>query len=137
MAKLMLDTDVCIDVLRHRSTTARRRLESVAPGELLISSIVAAELWTGAAQSSHFTRAAEALHEFLAFVTILDWPAQAGMTYGRIRALLEAAGNPIGAMDTLIAAHALHEGATLVTRNQGEFRRVHGLKLVSWEADKN
>src|SRR5579862_8217103 len=130
----MLDTDVCVDVLRHRSAVAKRRLERAVPCDVFISSIVAAELWTGAAKSSHFKHAAEALREFLVFVTVLDWPAQAAVTYGRIRAQPESAGNPIGAMDTLIAAHTIHEGAILVTHNLGEFARVPGLRLASWSA---
>jgi len=62
----------------------------------------------------------------------LDWPAEAAAAYGRIRARLESLGHPIGAMEMLIAAHAIHEGATLVTRNRGEFERVAGLKVEPW-----
>jgi tRNA(fMet)-specific endonuclease VapC len=76
--------------------------------------------------------AAEAVRQFLALVTVLDWPAEAAQVYGEIRASLEAAGRSIGAMDLLIAAHAIHEKATLVTRNQSEFRRVTGLQLERW-----
>ena len=128
----MLDTDICVDVLRHRSPEVRRRLERAAPGEVFLSSIVAAELWAGAAKSRQFERGADALREFMAFVTVLDWPAEAAEVYGRIRERLESAGHPIGAMDMLIAAHAIHEGATLVTRNRGEFERVAGLKVETW-----
>jgi tRNA(fMet)-specific endonuclease VapC len=65
-------------------------------------------------------------------VTILDWPAEAAPTYGEIRARLETSGRSIGTLDLLIAAHAIHEKATLITRNLSEFRRVAGLKVESW-----
>jgi tRNA(fMet)-specific endonuclease VapC len=133
MARQMLDTDVCVDVMRRRSPKARWRLERSKPGEVAISSIVAAELWSGVAKSREPERAAHALRDFLAYVTVLDWPAEAAVGYGKIRATLESQGRLIGAMDMLIAAHAVHESATLVTRNRDEFERVAGLKLATWE----
>ena len=132
MARLMLDTNICVDVMRGRSPETRRHLERTAPGEAAISSIVAAELWTGVMKSRAPAIAADAVRRFMAFVTVLDWPAEAARAYGDIRARLEASGRSIGAMDMLIAAHAIHEKATLVTRNLSEFRRVPGLKLESW-----
>ena len=136
MARLMLDTDICVDVMRGRSPRIRRRLErAAAPEEVAISSIVAAELWTGAMKSRDRAAAASAVRELLAFVAVLDWPAEAAPVYGDIRAQLEASGRTIGAMDLLIAAHAVHEKATLVSRNQSEFRRVAGLKLASWSGE--
>ena len=74
-----------------------------------------------------------ALREFLVFVDVLDFPAEAARAYGEIRAELEAKGRSIGAMDLLIAAHAVHERATLVTRNSDEFARVEQLKVESWK----
>ncbi|MGH7905170.1 MAG: type II toxin-antitoxin system VapC family toxin [Candidatus Binataceae bacterium] len=71
---------------------------------------------------------------FLAFAEIRDWPAEAARVYGEIRAKLEASGRSIGAMNLLIAAHAIHERATLVTRNRREFTRIEGLKVESWDA---
>jgi len=110
----------------------RRHLEHTGPEDLAISSLVAGELWTGVAKSREQRRNEQALRDFLAFVAVLDWPAGAAEVYGRIRDQLESAGHPIGAMDMLIAAHAVHEGATLVTRNRSEFDRVAGLKVESW-----
>jgi len=136
VARLMLDTDICVDIMRGRSPGIRRRLErAAAPEEVAISSIVAAELWTGAMKSRDRAAAASAVRELLAFVAVLDWPAEAAPVYGDIRAQLEASGRTIGAMDLLIAAHAVHEKATLVSRNQSEFRRVAGLKLASWSGE--
>ena len=73
-----------------------------------------------------------ALTEFLNYFPVLDWPAEAGKIYGALRARLESEGKPLGAMDMLIAAHALHERAVLVTGNLREFRRIPGLELESW-----
>jgi len=131
VARVMLDTDACVDAMRGRSHALRRRLERTVPGEVAISSIVAAELWTGAMKSRERVAAAQAVRAFLDYVTVLDWPADAAPVYGDIRAHLEAAGRSIGAMDMLIAAHAIAEKATLVTRNRSEFRRVPGLRLES------
>jgi tRNA(fMet)-specific endonuclease VapC len=132
VARVMLDTDVCIDAMRSRAPAVRSHLGRMAPGEAALSSIVAAELYTGVMKSGRSDIAAEAVRRFIDLVTVLDWPAEAAQVYGNIRANLEASGQSIGAMDMLIAAHAIHEKAALVTRNLSEFRRVPGLKLANW-----
>jgi tRNA(fMet)-specific endonuclease VapC len=131
MPRLMLDSDICIDVMRERSTV-RARLERIDREDVAVSSIVAAELWTGVSKSTNPGRSRNAVIAFLAYVTVLDWPGEAATAYGELRARLEAVGRSIGAMDLLIAAHALHERAILVTRNLSEFRRISGLKIESW-----
>ena len=128
----MLDTNICVDILLRRSPEIRRRVKRTVTGEVAVSSIVVAELWTGVMKSSAPTVKAEALHRFLVFVAVLDWPAEAAQVYGDIRARLKASGRSIGALDLLIAAHAIHEKATLVTHNRVEFRRVPGLKIENW-----
>ncbi len=128
----MLDSDICIDVMRGAADAVLNRLERIGRDEVAVSAIVVAELWTGVSKSRDQERSSNAVSAFLAFVMVLDWPAEAAALYGEIRARLERAGRSIGAMDLLIAAHAVHEKATLVTRNQSEFRRVSGLKVVSW-----
>jgi tRNA(fMet)-specific endonuclease VapC len=128
----MLDSDVCIDVLRGRSPSIRSRLERLSPEEVAVSAIVAGELWTGVSKSTQPERSRSAISAFLAYVSVLDWPAEAAPSYGKLRAQLESSGRSIGAMDLLIAAHAIHEGAVLVTRNLSEFRRVSGLKVETW-----
>ena len=128
----MLDTDACIDVMRGRAPEIRSHLGRMAPGEAARSSIVTAGLWAGVMKSRRPDIATEAVRRFIDLVTVLDWPGEAAQVYGSIRASLEASGQSIGAMDMLIAAHAIHEKALLVTRNIAEFRRVPGLKLASW-----
>jgi len=133
MAAVMLDTNVCIDVMRRRGSEMRRRLERSRPGEVAVSSIAAAELWTGVSKSREAARAGHAVREFFGYVTVLDWPAEAAPVYGRLRANLEQSGRMIGAMDLLIASHAVHEDIPLITRNRREFDRVAGLRLESWD----
>jgi|SRR5271156_5466833 len=128
----MLDSDVCIDVMRGRSPSIRARLERMSPEEVAVSSIVAGELWTGVSKSTEPERSRSAINAFLVYVSVLDWPSEAAPTYGDLRAQLESSGLSIGAMDLLIAAHAIHEKAILVTRNLSEFRRVSNLKIESW-----
>jgi tRNA(fMet)-specific endonuclease VapC len=128
----MLDSDVCIDVMRGQSPSIRARLERMSPEEVAVSSIVAGELWTGVSKSTQPERSRTAINAFLAYVSVLDWPAEAAPTYSDLRAQLESSGRSIGSMDLLIAAHAIHERAILVTRNLSEFRRVSGLKVETW-----
>jgi tRNA(fMet)-specific endonuclease VapC len=73
-----------------------------------------------------------ALNDFLQFITVRNWPAEAAQAYGSIRSHLKKKGTPIGAMDLLTAAHALTVGSILVTDNVAEFKRVPGLKIENW-----
>ena len=133
MRRLMLDTNICIHAIKRNAPEVVRRLERTSPEDVAISSVVAADLWTGVMKSRERARNEQALKEFLAFVDVRDFPAEAARAYGEIRAELEAKGRSIGAMDLLIAVHAVHERATLVTRNSDEFKRVDQLKVESWK----
>lgn len=132
MPRFMLDTNICIYAMRKRPAALQRRLESLDSSEVAISCVVLAELWLGVMKSQFRLRNEAALLAFLNRVTVLNWPAAAARIYGSIRAHLEHRAMPIGAEDTLIAAHALHEDLALVTNNPKEFRRVPGLKVESW-----
>jgi tRNA(fMet)-specific endonuclease VapC len=123
-----LDTNVCIDLLRGRSKGGR--LPPFAQCQL--SAVVAAELWTGASKSAEPTIARMKVQTYVGLFAIVPFDAAAAEAYGEIRAHLEKAGTPIGPMDLLIAAHALSAGATLLTSNLKEFRRVPRLKLEAW-----
>lgn len=133
MPRFMLDTNICIHVIKRNEPEIVRRLERTQPQDVAISSVVAAELWTGVMKSRERRCNEQALNEFLAFVEVLDWPSDAARVYGEIRDALEANGRPIGAMDLLIAAHAIHVRAALATRNRDEFERVEGLRIESWD----
>ena len=100
-------------------------------GEIGLCSVVAAELAYGVAKSGS-TRNREALEMFLAPLIILPFDVAALWAYGDLRAELERKGTPIGALDTMIAAHALSHKSILVTNNSREFARVPGLALENW-----
>ena len=100
---------------------------------MLLSAIVAYELWYGVAKSQRKVGNAQRLDAFVAGP--LEWTPfddDDARTAGEVRAELEAAGTPIGAYDVLLAAQARRRGATLVTSNVSEFRRVAGLKWEDW-----
>ncbi|MCC6356221.1 MAG: type II toxin-antitoxin system VapC family toxin [Verrucomicrobiae bacterium] len=128
----MLDTSVCVALLRAASkrltpTQSRRPIAGAC-----ISSIVLAELQAGA-HKSHRPAFHHALIEaFTAGVPVRPFDTAAARAYGEIRADLEARGTPIGPLDILIAAHARSLGAILHTDNATEFKRVQGLKCQAW-----
>jgi tRNA(fMet)-specific endonuclease VapC len=103
----MLDMNTCIAIIKRRSVTVQARLTALSVEEVGISGIVAAELWYGVAFSQKKKQNEKALKDFLDYVTVLDWPFEAGEIYGRIRADLKGEGTPIGAMGLLVASHAL------------------------------
>ena len=128
----MLDTNICIHMIKYHPVSLREKLADVQVGEIAISGIVSAELWYGVACSQRKKGNEAALKDFLQYVEILDWPKGAAPLYGRIRAELRSGGTPIGAMDLLIAIHALFLHKVLITNNQNEFERIPGLKVENW-----
>ena len=100
-------------------------------GDIGLSSVVAAELAFSVAKSAS-ARNRQALEMFLAPLEVLPFDSAAMWAYGDLRADLERRGEPIGSLDTLIAAHALSVNAVLVTNNTREFSKVRGLKLENW-----
>ena len=133
MSGYLLDTDIISDVIRSPDGPAARRIEQVGPKAIFTSIIVAAELRYGCAKKGS-PRLLAKVEDVLATIPVLalDIPADAG--YGGIRGELEAAGQPIGMNDLLIAAHAHVLGLTLVTDNTREFSRIRGLKVENWLA---
>ena len=127
----MLDTNICIYIINKRPPQVRAHFEGLRYGQVVVSSITGAELAFGVAKSGS-ARNREALEKFLAPLEVLSFDSQAMYAYGALRAQLQASGQPIGALDTLIAAHALVVGATLVTNNLAEFDRVPGLGRENW-----
>lgn len=127
----LLDTNILSDLIRDPDGSAARRVEQVGPKDIFTSIIVAAELRYGCAKkgSPKLLAKVEGLLETIP-VLPLDIPADA--EYGGIRAELEAAGQPIGMNDLLIAAHAYALGLTLVTDNTRDFGRIGGLKVENW-----
>ena len=128
---ILLDTNSCIHVINARPPAVLARFRQYRMGEIGVCSVVAAELAYGAAKSGS-ERNRRALEMFLAPLTILSFDERALWVYGDLRAELERQGTPIGALDTMIAAHALSRQCTLVTNNTREFARVPGLALENW-----
>lgn len=125
----MLDTTICIHIIRQRPPSVLERFDAFAVGDIGLSAITLAELEYGAGNSRDPNRNREALQRFTAPLEIAAFDRDATEAYGRIRTALERKGQPIGPMDLLIATHALSLGVRLVTSNKDEFRRVPGLRV--------
>lgn len=130
--KVMLDTNICIYLIKQQPPSVLERFLSHPVGDIGISSITVAELAYGVSKSRHPAKNRLALEQFLVPLDVAAFDQDAANSYGRLRAQLEQKGSPIGSMDLLIAAHALSLGVRLVTNNQREFRRVPGLRLDNW-----
>jgi tRNA(fMet)-specific endonuclease VapC len=129
--RFMLDTNICIYAIKQRPPEVLAALRAQEVAGLGLSSVTVAELAFGVAKSGS-ARNQRALEQFLEPLEIADFDRSAALVYGRLRAALEAAGTPIGPLDTQIAAHALALGVILVSNNQREFARVPGLRLEDW-----
>jgi tRNA(fMet)-specific endonuclease VapC len=135
MTTYLLDTNACIALINGDEPGVRRRFQRAVAREsvVLLSSIVAFELWYGMAKSQRKDSNRRRLEAF--FAGPLEWtPFDEGdaEAAGAVRAELEAAGKPIGAYDVLLAGQARRRGATLVTSNAREFVRVAGLRCEDW-----
>lgn len=128
---ILLDTNICIHVINAKPPEVLERFRKYRMGEIGLCSVVAAELAYGVAKSGS-ARNRDALEMFLAPLIILPLDVAALWAYGDLRAELERKGTPIGALDTMIAAHALSNKSILVTNNSREFARVPGLALENW-----
>ena len=129
---LLLDTDICIHLIREKPRSILERLNEHAVGDIGISVITLAELEYGASKSSKPVRNRQALDQFIAPLVVADFDRSATGAYGKLRMTLERKGQMIGAMDLLIAAHALSLHARLVAHNVREFARVPGLRVETW-----
>jgi tRNA(fMet)-specific endonuclease VapC len=128
----MLDTNICVDLIRGRAPGVLARLRQYAMDEIAISSITLAELQYGVSRSSDPAKHEILLAQFLAPLAVLPFDNQAAAACGQVRSSLARAGTPIGPLDTLIASHALSLNLILVTNNEREFRRVVGLRVETW-----
>jgi tRNA(fMet)-specific endonuclease VapC len=129
---LLLDTNICIYLIKKRPPSVLKRFDAYAAGTIGISSITVAELEFGVQKSQYPSQNQQALDQFLLPLVILDFDHEAARAYGKLRAWLETRGRVIGALDMLIAAHALSKGLSLATNNVREFSRVPGLKVLNW-----
>ena len=130
--KFMLDTNICIFLIKQKPQKVLQHFQAYSAGDIGISSITLAELEYGVEKSRHIQKNRAALDEFILPLEIAPFNEDAARKYGAVRAMLEKNGLLIGSMDMLIGAHALSLGATLVTNNTKEFKRIKNLKLADW-----
>ena len=130
--RYMLDTNICIYVIKNKPSWVKEKFSSLSPIDLCISSITTSELLYGAEKSKYPAKNKEALERFLSPLNIVDYGYKASLAYGKIRTFLEKTGNIIGSMDLLIAAHALSLNVTIITNNEKEFKKVKDLKVENW-----
>lgn len=134
--KYMLDTNICIYAIKHKTETVIKNFLSHEPEEMCISAVTYAELMYGVEKSMAIEKNRIAISLFLSPLTILEFQASAAEEYGKVRAEPESKGMPIGPMDLLIAGHARSEGLILVTNNTREFCRVEGLVVEDWTKEQ-
>jgi tRNA(fMet)-specific endonuclease VapC len=131
MLQYMLDTDICIHVLKETRRTLNGRFNRLA-ASLCISSITLGELYYGAEK---FVRRAEninGIEEFASRLVVLPFSERASAHFAQIRADLEAVGKAADAYDMLIGGHARSEGLIVVTNNAREFKRMPGVRVENW-----
>ena len=132
MIQYMLDTDICSYIIREKPIKVFERFESLDMDQLCISVVTYAELIYGVEHSSSKKINRSIVDDFVNHLNIMEWDKTAAEHYGKIRAFLQANGNIIGAMDMMIAAHAVSQKMTLVTNNEKHFNKVPKLNVENW-----
>lgn len=128
---ILLDTDICIDIIRRRDTSIIDQILAESDSSLAISAITLAKMEYGAANSLDPERNHLAVSLFASAFEIVPFDSRHSRIYGEIRTYLSRKGMMIGPHDLQIAAQALSEAMTLMTRNSREFGRVPGLVLIT------
>ncbi|MBN2494962.1 MAG: PIN domain-containing protein [Deltaproteobacteria bacterium] len=126
----LIDTDVCIEILRGNPQVIERRAE--VPDEVATSWVSAAELYYGAEKSSAAAHNSLIVTDFLATLRVLGPDRGAAWHFGRWKAELERAGQRLADADLFIAATALSHGAVLVTGNRQHYERIEDLSIEDW-----
>jgi tRNA(fMet)-specific endonuclease VapC len=127
----LLDTNVASYIIKGNNRSVDRWLAKVPVAGVFISTVTEAELRFGVARLPEATRLETLVEDFLLTVTILPWDSEAAKQYGWLRATLEREGRPMANLDMMIGAHALAEGAVLVT-NDRAFARIKNLRVADW-----
>ena len=131
---ILLDTNICAYFVSRRFPSVTQRFQQSDPQDLCISSIVAAELAYGVANSTRIESNRLALKDFLSLVHVIPWDERAIWLYAEQKTKLWRSGTKIGELDLLLGCQALALDAVFVTNNTREFERVEGLKLENWAA---
>jgi tRNA(fMet)-specific endonuclease VapC len=130
--RYLLDTNICIYLIKKHPPTVLEHFRQHSPQDVAISTITLFELEYGAQKNQQIQRTQDALTRFLLPLTIIDTDRHAATDAATIRADLERKGTPIGPYDLLIAGLARSRGLTLVTNNTKEFARIDGLRMENW-----
>lgn len=128
----MLDTNAVSAMIRGKSSKIDNAVASVGTANLCISVMTEAEIRFGLARKPEATKIATSAKALLAELPVLDWSSPEAAAYAAMRANMEASGATLSVFDSLIAAHALSSGCTLVTADKA-FSMVPNLKTVDWE----
>jgi tRNA(fMet)-specific endonuclease VapC len=131
MLGYMLDTNICIYVIKTYPETVREKFNTLAE-QLSISSVTLGELHYGAEKSQRRAQNLGAIEDFVARLEVLPFGTKAAVHYGQVRAELERAGTPCGPHDMQIGGHARSEGLIVVTNNIREFGRMPGVRVETW-----
>ncbi|HTZ67347.1 MAG TPA: tRNA(fMet)-specific endonuclease VapC [Roseiarcus sp.] len=131
MLGYMLDTNICIHVMKTYPEAVREKFNALAE-QLCISSVTLGELHYGAEKSQRRAQNLVAIEDFVARLEVLAFGAKAAVHYGQVRAELERAGTPCGPHDMQIGGHARAEGLIVVTNNMREFARMPGVRAENW-----
>jgi tRNA(fMet)-specific endonuclease VapC len=131
MLTYMLDTNICIYVMKNYPQVLREKFNALAE-QLCISTITLGELHYGAEKSARRVDNLTAIAHFVARLDVLPFEAKAAANYGQVRAELERAGTPCGPHDIQIGGHARSEGLIIVTDNIREFDRMPGIRAENW-----
>ncbi len=131
MLSYMLDTNICIHVMKNYPLNLRQKFNSLAE-QLCISSITLGELHYGAEKSARRVENLTAIEHFVARLDVLPFDTKAAAHYGQLRAELERAGTPCRPHDMQIGGHARSEGLIVVTNNLREFGRMPGIRAENW-----
>jgi tRNA(fMet)-specific endonuclease VapC len=134
MLRYLLDTNLCIRVIRDRPAGLRPRFNAEADA-LCISDVILYELLYGAEKSARPSANRQVVERFAARLSVLPFDSDAASHTAEIRASLERQGMPIGAYDLMIAGQARSRGLVVITGNVGEFGRVPGLRSEDWLTD--
>ena len=131
-SKYMLDTNICIYLMKHQPPEVRERFASCFVGDVVISAVTLAELEFGIVCSGLASQATNrtALDGLLEDILVAPFEAQAARAYGPIRAADKDRNR--NALDKLIASHAVALGVTLVTNNEADFMNYSGLVIENW-----
>jgi len=130
--KFMLDTNICIYLMKHQPPEVRERFAQCFVGDVVISAVTLAELEFGIACASTATQKSNrsALESLLEDIKVAPFEAQAAKAYGPIGATDK--GSNRNALDKLIASHAIALDVTLVTNNEADFVRYAELRVENW-----